>query len=84
MDGIALCKLQKFAEKPKGKELDEMKVDTSVLGKQMCGLCMRPSSNFFTCSCFSPHWAFLMVRKQQQEDFAITGFCSAAICCTEL
>ena len=30
-----LCLLQKFAEKPKGKELDEMKVDTSVLGKHL-------------------------------------------------
>ena len=25
--------LQKFAEKPKGKDLDAMKVDTTVLGK---------------------------------------------------
>ena len=25
--------MQKFAEKPKGKELDAMKVDTTVLGK---------------------------------------------------
>ena len=30
-DEIA-CSVQKFAEKPKGKELDAMKVDTTVLG----------------------------------------------------
>jgi len=26
--------MQKFAEKPKGKELDAMKVDTTVLGME--------------------------------------------------
>ncbi len=30
----ACWSLQKFAEKPKGKELDAMKVDTTVLGMQ--------------------------------------------------
>ena len=34
------CCVQKFAEKPKGKELDAMKVDTTVLGKsETCQAC---------------------------------------------
>ena len=33
-DNVSCC-AQKFAEKPKGKELDEMKVDTTVLGKSV-------------------------------------------------
>ena len=33
--------LQKFAEKPKGKELDAMKVDTTVLGVLLLSLPMH-------------------------------------------
>ena len=33
-----VCCVQKFAEKPKGKELDAMKVDTTVLGQAL--LCL--------------------------------------------
>ena len=36
------CVLQKFAEKPKGEELEAMKVDTSVLGKHCFALPIHP------------------------------------------
>ena len=41
-DVLTYCHtLQKFAEKPKGKELDAMKVDTTVLGVLLLSLPMH-------------------------------------------
>lgn len=47
--------MQKFAEKPKGKELDAMKVDTTVLGKSvishvLMSLSICPANTVHTCN----------------------------------